>query len=131
MKYLLKILSIGLLVLSCAGVNQLAAKDNGKITVEIDYGKNAPRETHSVSCEKNLSALDALMHAADVSTHAVGNYVFVSSINQLEGVPTKQVWYYKINGKSPGKLAINQKVKKGDVITWIYKQDVCSGKKCN
>uniref|UniRef100_UPI00321674DD DUF4430 domain-containing protein n=1 Tax=uncultured Draconibacterium sp. TaxID=1573823 RepID=UPI00321674DD len=78
---------------------------------------------------KGLSALEALQFVAEVDTHPVGEYVFVSAINGVEGIPNKSVWYYTINGKPAKKIAINQPLKKGDVVTWIYKQDVCSAKK--
>ncbi|MFV0591526.1 MAG: DUF4430 domain-containing protein [Draconibacterium sp.] len=47
-------------------------------------------------------------------------------MNGIKGEPNKSVWYYKINGESAKKIAINQPLENGDVITWIYKQDVCS-----
>ena len=131
MNGLFKLMTVGsFLIVFFIGINQVEAKGTDDVTVEIDFGDKATKQSHLVNWEKDLSALEALMHVTEVSTHAVGQYVFVKSIDKVEGIPTKHVWYYKINGKSPGKLAISQKLKKGDVVTWIYKQDVCSKKKC-
>ncbi|SFE56373.1 DUF4430 domain-containing protein [Sunxiuqinia elliptica] len=131
MKLFLKVLVLVALFLVVVSPNSVVAKSANKaVTVEINFGDDAPLKSANVSWESDLTALEALMHVVEVSTHAVGEYVFVSKIDQVKGVPTKYVWYYKINGQSPKKLAINQKLKKGDVVTWIYKQDVCSDKKC-
>lgn len=120
-----------LTIMLCFSVLQSNAKTNDHITIKIITDKNTPSQDHTLVWEKGLSVLEALQHIAEVSTHPMGDYVFVTSINDVVGVPNKKVWYYTVNGKSPGKLAINRQCKKGDVICWIYKKDVCSGKKCN
>lgn len=110
-----------LLVVSVAG---FAAK--GKfITVEINYGEQKKTETIQVECPKQMTALEALQHAADVKTHPVNEYVFVTAINDVAGVRGDMAWYYMVNGEKP-QLAITQIVKAGDVISWRYVKDVCS-----
>ncbi len=99
------------------------------VIVEIDYGGLKPEKKIEINWREGISALEALQFVAHVSTHPVGEYVFVSGIDKIAGAPNKDVWYYKINSEAARKLAINQKLKKGDVVTWIFKQDVCSRKK--
>ncbi|MCY1720116.1 DUF4430 domain-containing protein [Prolixibacteraceae bacterium Z1-6] len=106
------------------------AKEPQKVTVEIKYDENNSSLLKiETDWREGLSALEALQFVAKVNTHPVGSYVFVSAINNVEGVPNKSVWYYTVNGEPAKKIAINQPLKKGDVVTWIYKQDVCSAKK--
>ncbi|WP_163715522.1 DUF4430 domain-containing protein [Mangrovibacterium lignilyticum] len=95
------------------------------ITVEINYGEQQKTETIQVECTKAMTALEALQHAANVKTHPVANYVFVTGINGVEGVRGDKAWYYTVNGEKP-KLAISQTVKAGDTISWRYVKDVCS-----
>jgi hypothetical protein len=95
------------------------------VTVEINYGDQKTAETIQVECLEPMTALEALQHAADVKTHPVAQYVFVVSINGIEGIRGNMAWYYTVNGKKP-KLAISQLVKAGDTISWRYVKDVCS-----
>lgn len=96
------------------------------IKVEIDFGKGKELLTKKVSKEQNITALEALQLATTVETHAVSNFVFVTSINDVKADKGKTAWYYKVNGESPRTLAINNKLKDGDVVRWILKEDVCS-----
>ncbi len=96
------------------------------IQVEIDYGKGKKVTAKEISKEKNITALEALQLASTVETHAVGSHVFVTSINGVKSKRGKTAWYYKVNGKSPKVLAINNELKNEDVIRWIFKEDVCS-----
>ena len=50
----------------------------------------------------------------------------VTTINNAKGKRGEKGWYYKVNGESPGVIAINKMVNPGDTITWIYKNDICS-----
>jgi hypothetical protein len=100
---------------------------NMSLTIEIDYGSNNQR-TISTAWEEGLTALEALQYIAEVKTHPVDKYVFVTEIDSVENILGEEVWYYTINGKSAIKLAINKIVSPGDTMSWIYKTDVCSGK---
>ena len=104
------------------------SQEKQTIKVEIDFGKGKEILTKEVSKEQNITALEALQLAATVETHAVGSYVFVTSINNTKAKKGKTAWYYKVNGKSPKVLAINNELKNGDVVRWVFKQDVCSKK---
>lgn len=95
------------------------------VTVEINYGEQKQTETIQVDCPESMTALEALQHAANVQTHPVANFVFVVSINGVEGSRGDMAWYYTVNGEKP-KLAISQAVKAGDTISWRYVKDVCS-----
>ena len=124
----LQLLTLSLAIIAfsaCTDVKQ--KKIDTPITVEIDFGNN---NTHSKSIDykEQLTALEALQYANVVETHPVGKYVFVTAIDSVRGVRGKNVWYYKINGESSKKLAINTIVNSGDTITWIYVTDVCSHK---
>ncbi len=107
------------------GVSAMAGKAKF-VTVEINYGEQKAAETIQVECFDSMTALEALMHAADIKTHPVGQHVFVTSIGGVEGVRGDKAWYYKINGEGSKKLAISQPVKAGDTISWRYVKDVCS-----
>jgi hypothetical protein len=95
------------------------------IVVEIDFGSGNEVKRVDVACNKTITALEALQKAADVKTHPVGSYVFVTSIDEVTAERGKMAWYYKVNGKKP-KLAIEQPVKPGDTVSWRFVEDVCS-----
>ncbi|HNX56563.1 MAG TPA: DUF4430 domain-containing protein [Prolixibacteraceae bacterium] len=97
------------------------------IIVEIDFGNGHEVKRVDVACNKTITALEALQKAADVKTHPVGSYVFVTSIDEVAAERGKMAWYYKVNGKKP-KLAIEQPVKPGDTVSWRFVEDVCSKK---
>ncbi|NJO88997.1 MAG: DUF4430 domain-containing protein [Chloroflexia bacterium] len=96
------------------------------VKVEIDFGNDKEIISKKVSKEQSITALEALQLAATVETHAVGSYVFVTSINNIKANYGKTAWYYKVNGESSKVLAINNNLKDGDVLRWILKEDVCS-----
>lgn len=126
-----KLLIFTLVILAISACTNVEPIDNSQpITVEIDYG-NSTKTSKNIEWKEQLTALEALQYAAIVETHPVGKYVFVSAIDSLSGVPNKNVWYYKINGVSAKKLAINTIINAGDTITWIYVTDVCSHKPNN
>ena len=95
------------------------------IVVEIDFGNGHEVKRVDVACNKTITALEALQKAADVKTHPVESYVFVTSIDEVTAERGKMAWYYKVNGKKP-KLAIEQPVKPGDTVSWRFVEDVCS-----
>jgi hypothetical protein len=74
-----------------------------------------------------------LQYVANVETHLLGDKVFVSSVDNVKGERGVMGWYYEINHKPAKTLAINATLKNNDVITWIYREDICSKTvdKCN
>ena len=102
--------------------------DNRQVTIhiEINYGAENKIEKLNISKDKGITALEALQYIAEVETHPVGEYVFVSTINKIKADRGKTAWYYKVNGKSPKVLAINDVLNNGDIISWQLKEDVCS-----
>ena len=106
--------------------NEKQQENNSTITINIDYSNNNQR-TVSTFWKEGLTALEALQYVAVVETHPAGNYVFVSAIDSVRGVRGESAWYYKVNGKSSKKIAINRSLNAGDTLTWIFKKDVCSG----
>ncbi|WP_163323299.1 DUF4430 domain-containing protein [Draconibacterium mangrovi] len=118
-----------ILLLACFIGLSAFAGNGEKVTVEIDFGSlKHPKLKIETNWKEGLSALEALQFVAEVKTHPVGQYVFVDEIDGVKGVPNQSVWYYKINGEPAKKIATDQPLKNGDIITWIYKQDVCSSK---
>lgn len=112
-------------------VNPGIAAHKKVVTVEIKSEDTILPLKIETNWMEGLSAMEALQFVAEVTTHPVGKYVFVTAINGVEGVPNKSVWYYEINGEPAKKIAIDQLLKSGDVVTWIHKKDVCSPKKDN
>lgn len=96
------------------------------VIVELNFGETRETKQIKVAWSEGFTALEALMHAADVSTHPIGNYVFVTSIDGVKGERGVMARYYKINGESTQKLAIWQPIQPNDTITWLYVKDVCS-----
>lgn len=96
------------------------------VTVEINYGGSRVAEKVEVEYRKGMTALVALMQAADVKTHPVGRWVFVTAVGGQEGVRGDMAWYYTLNGEKPKQVAVNQPLKAGDVVAWRYVKDVCS-----
>lgn len=106
---------------------QSAAGEN--ITVEIDYGNIRPSRTVVVPWAKDRTILEVLQTIAEVKTHPVDKYVFVVSIDGVEGKRGEMAWYYTINGKSADKLAYSNVLNNSvNHIKWVYKKDICSKK---
>jgi hypothetical protein len=99
---------------------------NFSAEVIIDYGESKPLKEKTIIVNRPLTALEALQYTSNVETHPVGEYVFVCSIDSIRNIRGVKAWYYKINGESPGILAINNTINNGDTLKWIYKTDVCS-----
>jgi hypothetical protein len=118
--------SIILLFFTILSTDVFSQTEKININVEIDFGKGKELLTKEVSKEQNITALEALQLTTTVETHTVSNFVFVTSINNVKAKQGKTAWYYKVNGKSAKTLAINNKLKDGDVVRWILKEDVCS-----
>lgn len=96
------------------------------VTVIVDYGESKSLKEESIIVNHPLTALEALQHVSNVETHPVGEHVFVSSIDSVRTMRGIKAWYYKVNSKSPGILAINNTINNGDTLKWVYKTDVCS-----
>jgi hypothetical protein len=100
-------------------------ENSSTITINIDFSNNNQREVNTF-WKDGITALEALQYVAVVETHPVGKYVFVSAIDSVRGVRGESAWYFRVNGKSSKKIAINRSLNAGDTLTWIYKKDVCS-----
>jgi hypothetical protein len=96
------------------------------VKVIVDYGEAKSLKEASIISNHPLTALEALQHVSVVETHPVKEHVFVSSIDSVRTNIGVKAWYYKVNGESPGLLAINNTLNNGDTLNWIYKTDVCS-----
>jgi len=110
----------------CAFAFALQAQQ--KVSLVIDYSEVKEKETFEVLWEENMTALTALQSCAEVTTHPVGDYIFVTAINDVKATVGVKAWYYRINGESANVLAFRYFVKPGEQITWIYKKDECSSK---
>ena len=98
------------------------------IIVEIIFDNEHEARRVEVACDKTITALEALQKVAEVKTHPLGPYVFVTEIDDVKAERGKMAWYYKINRKSPKYLAISQPVNPGDTVSWRFVKDVCSEK---
>jgi hypothetical protein len=98
------------------------------VTVQINYGTQKAMRDTVIKVNAGITALEALQYVSNVETHPKGKYVFVKSVDDVEGERGVMAWYYELNHKSTKRLAINQPLQNGDVLTWIYKTDVCSCK---
>lgn len=100
-----------------------------KITVEIDYGSPVrPVRVVEVPLVKGETVLELLEHVAAVETHPAGQYVFVTSIDGVEGKRGETAWYYKIDGQSSKELAYSKTLNEEKNIKWTYQKDHCSWK---
>jgi hypothetical protein len=104
------------------------AQTNFKLTIKIDYGTGRAGRDTVITSDRPLTALEALQYAAKVGTHPVGHYVFITSIDDVKGQRGIMAWYYEVNNQPSKTLAINNTLKNGDIVRWIYTKDVCSGK---
>lgn len=107
--------------------NQGSDINSKNIAVVIDYGNVQASRTIEVPSLKGRTILELLQTIAEVKTHPVGQNVFVTSIDGVEGKRGEMAWYYTVDDKSPGKLAYS-KILDGTerIIKWAYKKDVCS-----
>lgn len=99
------------------------------ITVKLNYGDEKPAETFQVNWNEGMTALLAVQSCANVATHPVKEYIFVHTINDVSTIIGEKAWYYTVNNESTRTIAFRYFLKPGDTIEWIYKKDVCSGKK--
>ena len=99
-----------------------------KMKVGIDYGSAHETREAETQWTEGVTALEVLQSVAQVETHQVKDYIFVTSIDGVKGKRGDKAWYYEINGKHADKLAFRRVLNKDDSTKWIYKQDVCSPK---
>ena len=98
------------------------------IVVEIDYGGVRPSRTVEVPRVQDRTALEVLESVAKVKTDTVAGYVFVVSIDGVEGKRGDKAWYYMVDGKEADKLASSNLLNDADLMKWEYKKDTCSEK---
>ncbi|MFQ5964516.1 MAG: DUF4430 domain-containing protein [Candidatus Scalinduaceae bacterium] len=99
-----------------------------KVKVGIDYGSTRQFREVETQWKEGITALDVLQSVAQVETHQVNDYVFVTSIDGVKGKRGDKAWYYEINGKRADKLAFERILHKDDNTKWIYTKDICSPK---
>ena len=98
------------------------------VNVGIDYGNARQSRGAEAQWHEGVTALEVLQSIAQVETHQVGKYVFVTSIDGVKGKRGDKAWYYEINGKRADKLAVKRVLNKDENTRWIYTKDVCSPK---
>ena len=126
MKKIYPFLCLVLLLLACNKTNSSNSESLFRATVVVDYGEEKNMKQIGIQIPHQITALEALQYVSTVETHPVGKYVFVSSIDSVKTEIGINAWYYKVNGESPGVLAINNMLHDEDTVKWIYKTDVCS-----
>ena len=134
MKTIIRIIAVAVFVLAFAF--EMRAGDHGsyvnegdkKVVMEIDYGNIRPSRIMEVASVKGKTVLEVLQTVAAVATHPVGKYVFVTSIDGVEGKRGETAWYYTVDDKSSEELAYTKVLNGTERIKWTYKKDVCSGK---
>jgi hypothetical protein len=124
MKNIIKIsIAFVFLTVLCA-----AACAGESVNVGIDYGNVRKFRGAETQWQEGVTALEVLQSVAQVETHQVGEYVFVTSIDGVKGIRGDKAWYYEINGRHADKLAFVRVLNKNESTRWIYKKDVCSPK---
>ena len=99
-----------------------------KMKVGIDYGGTHETRVAETQWTEGVTALEVLESVAQVETHQVKDYIFVTSIDGVKGKRGEMAWYYEINGERADKLAFRRVLDKNDRTKWLYKKDVCSPK---
>lgn len=112
----------------CLTVFCAAVCASEKMRVGIDYGGAHETREAETQWKEGVTALEVLKSVAQVETHKVNDYVFVTSIDGVKGRRGDKAWYYEINGKRADKLAFKRVLNKDESTKWIYTQDVCSPK---
>lgn len=123
------IISAGAAIVYVAGMRHLYADRKGcRVSMEIDYAGRLPSRNAEIVLPKGTTVLSTLQAAAEVKTCPIGGYVFVVSIDGVEGARGENAWYYTIDGKNPGELAYSKIIEGPAQIKWSYQKDVCSWK---
>lgn len=99
---------------------------NQSITVEIDYGGLQQSRKVETKWKQGITVLEALQSVAKIETKQSGEFIFVNSIDGVEGQRGDMAWYYDINGKRAASLAYKRILNEGDRMRWEYTKDVCS-----
>jgi hypothetical protein len=87
------------------------------VTVQINYGMQKTMRDTLIKVDAGITVLEALQHVSNVETHPKGKHVFVTSVDSVKGLRGVMGWYYEVNHKPTKKLAINQPLQNGDVLT--------------
>ncbi|MFH2137359.1 MAG: DUF4430 domain-containing protein [Candidatus Omnitrophota bacterium] len=125
---LIAMVLVGMLAVTAQAAVEKNSADS-KIVVEIDYGKALSPRTVEVPRVKDRTVLEILQTVARVETHPVGEHVFVTGIDGVNGKRGDMAWYYTVNGKSADCLAYSKPVDDSiNYIGWEFKKDVCSEK---
>ena len=75
-----------------------------------------------------ITALEALQSVAKIETKQAGEFIFVNSIDGVEGKKGDKAWYSDVNGKRATSFAYKCILNEGDRMRWEYTKDVCSPK---
>jgi hypothetical protein len=95
--------------------------------VEIDYGNGKPSRIMRIAPAQGKTVLEILQTVATVETHPVGPYVFVVSIDGVQGRRGETAWYYTIDDRAATELAYSKRLDGTEGrIKWSYQKDVCS-----
>jgi hypothetical protein len=121
---------LSVITLSSYAKSQAASvkEEKRNIVIKINYGDIRPARTIEACYTKGNTALEVLQRVAEVKTHPVGEYVFVVSIDGVEGKRGETAWYYSVDGKSANKLAYSNILNDVNSMKWEYREDVCSRK---
>lgn len=99
------------------------------VTVEIDYGGLQQSRKVEITWKQGITALEALQSAAKIETKQSCEFIFVNSIDSVEGRSGAMAWYYDINGKRATSFANKCILSEGDYMRWEYTKDVCTHNK--
>ena len=116
------------IVFICLTVSCAVVCAGESVNVRIDYGSVHQSREVEAQWKEGITALEALQSVAQVETHQVDNYIFVTSIDGVKGRRGGMAWYYEINGKRADRLAYERVLNKDESTRWIYTKDVCSPK---
>ncbi len=99
---------------------------NRNVTVEIDSGGLHQNREVEIPWKQGITALEVLQSVAKIETKQSDEFIFVNSIDGVEGQRGDMAWYYDINGKRATSLAYKRILNEGDRMRWEYTKDVCS-----
>ena len=98
------------------------------VTVEIDYGGLQQSRKAEIVWKQGITALEVLQSVAKIETKQACEFIFVNSIDGVEGKKGDKAWYYDVNDKRATSFAYKCILNEGDRMRWEYTKDVCSPK---
>lgn len=125
-KQVSSLLAIVFLFITTSCDNKPNNTSNSFVYIQVQLNDSSQQKNVVIPWYDGITALTALQYSSIVETKPVGKYLFVTAIDNVHGIRGVKAWYYKVNGKSPKNLAVNNYVSPNDTIRWIYKKDVCS-----